>query len=101
MTRCPRKMQNDLLPRLRLIKTPNGERAKRDEGSTCHICGNTALRDNYMLTSDNPARGISRTALGLFAATVLFGGTATEASAHRYHHYHHHFHRHYHHHASN
>jgi rare lipoprotein A len=54
-----------------------------------------------MLTSDNPARGISRTALGLFAATVLFGGTATEASAHRYHHYHHHFHRHYHHHASN
>jgi rare lipoprotein A len=54
-----------------------------------------------MLTSNNPARGTSRTALGLFAATLLFGGTATEASAHRYHHYHHHFHRHYHHHASN
>jgi rare lipoprotein A len=54
-----------------------------------------------MLTFNNPARGTSRTALGLFAATLLFGGTATEASAHRYHHYHHHFHRHYHHHASN
>jgi rare lipoprotein A len=56
-----------------------------------------------MLTSKNPARGnatLSRTALGLFAATVLFGGSATEASAHRYRHYHHHFHRHYHHHAS-
>ena len=57
-----------------------------------------------MLTTKNPARGnatLSRTALGLFAATVLFGGSATEASAHRYRHYHHHFHRHYHHHASN
>jgi rare lipoprotein A len=51
-----------------------------------------------MLTSKNPARGNSRTALALFAATVLIGGSATEASAHRYHH---HFHRHYHHHASN
>jgi rare lipoprotein A len=53
-----------------------------------------------MLTSKNPARGSSRTALALFAATVLIGGSATEASAHRYRHYHHHFHRHYHHHAS-
>ena len=51
-----------------------------------------------MLSSKNPARGNSRTALALFAATVLIGGSATEASAHRYHH---HFHRHYHHHASN
>src|SRR6202035_5284541 len=54
-----------------------------------------------MLTSKNLARGkatSSRTALALFAATVLIGGSATEASAHRYHH--HHFH-HYHHHAGN
>jgi rare lipoprotein A len=50
-----------------------------------------------MLTSKNPARGISRTALGLFAAIVLVGGSTTEASAHRYHHRHHyHFHRHHH-----
>jgi rare lipoprotein A len=36
----------------------------------------------------------SRTALALFAATVLVGGSATEASArsHRHHHGHHHFH---------
>jgi rare lipoprotein A len=54
-----------------------------------------------MRTSKNPARGNSRTTLALFAATVLIGGSTTEASAHRYHHYHHHFHRHYHHHASN
>jgi peptidoglycan lytic transglycosylase len=57
-----------------------------------------------MLTSNNPARGISTSsrtaALALFAATVLTGGSASEASADRYHHYHHHFHRHYHHHAS-
>jgi rare lipoprotein A len=56
-----------------------------------------------MLISNSPARGIStssRTALALFAATVLIGGSASEASADRYHHYHHHFHRHYHHHAS-
>src|ERR1035441_141210 len=54
-----------------------------------------------MLSCKNPTRGnstSSRTALALFAATVLIGGSATEASAHRYHH---HFHRHYHHHASN
>ena len=56
-----------------------------------------------MLTSKNPALGNvtqSRTALALFAATVLFGGSATEASAHRYHHHHHH-HFHHHHHAGN
>ena len=47
VTRCFNRNQNDLLPRLRLIKTPNGDRAKRGGGSTCHICGNTALRDNY------------------------------------------------------
>ena len=51
-----------------------------------------------MLTFKNPARGNSRTALGLFAAIVLVGGSTTEASAHRYHHHHHHFH---HHHAGN
>jgi rare lipoprotein A len=54
-----------------------------------------------MQTSNNPARGNSRTALALLAASVLIAGTTTQASAHRYHHYHHHFHRHYHHHASN
>ena len=57
-----------------------------------------------MLTSKNPARGnatSSRTALALFAATVLIGGSATEASARSRYHHHHHFHRHYHHHASN
>jgi rare lipoprotein A len=41
----------------------------------------------------------SRTAMALFAATLLVGGSATEASARS--HRHHHFHRHYHHHASN
>ena len=50
-----------------------------------------------MQTSKRPARGNSRTALALFAATVLIGGSTTEASAHRYHHHHHR----YHHHASN
>ncbi len=54
-----------------------------------------------MQRSKNPARGNSRTAVALFAATVLVGGTTTEASAHRYHHYHDHFHLHYHHQASN
>jgi rare lipoprotein A len=52
-----------------------------------------------MLTSTKPARGISRPGLALFVATVLIGGSATEASAHRYHH--HHFHGHARHHASN
>jgi rare lipoprotein A len=42
----------------------------------------------------------SRTALAIFAATLLFGGGITEASAKSRHH-HHHGHRHFHHHASN
>jgi rare lipoprotein A len=54
-----------------------------------------------MQTSNNPARGNSRTALALLAATVLIAGSTTGASAHRYHHHHHYFHRHHHHHASN
>ncbi len=55
-----------------------------------------------MLTSKNPALGNvtqSRTALALFAATLLFGGGITEASA-KSHRHHHHGHRH-HHHAGN
>ena len=56
-----------------------------------------------MLKLKNLARGkvtTSRTALAVFAATLLFGGSVTEASArsHRHHHRHHH---HHHHHASN
>ncbi len=50
-----------------------------------------------MLTSKNPALGNltqSRTALALFAATLLVGGSVTEASAksHRHHHGHRHSH---------
>src|SRR5260370_11233541 len=50
-----------------------------------------------MLTSKNPALGNltqSRTALALFAATLLVGGSVTEASAksHRHHHGHPHSH---------
>ena len=55
-----------------------------------------------MLTSKNQALGNvtqSRTALALFAATLLVGGSVTEASAKSYRH-HHHSHRHFHH-ASN
>jgi rare lipoprotein A len=57
-----------------------------------------------MLKLKNLARGNvtpSRTALAVFAATLLFGGSVTEASArsHRHHHRHHHHH-HHHHHAS-
>ena len=56
-----------------------------------------------MLKLKNLVRGNvtpSRTALAVFAATLLFGGSVTEASArsHRHHHRHHH---HHHHHASN
>src|SRR5580698_7893713 len=69
-------------------------------GSTCHICGNTILRDNYMIVSKKSAQGTvprSRTALAVFAATVVFGGGISEASArgrhhHGYHHYRHHHH---------
>jgi len=56
-----------------------------------------------MLKLKNLVRGNvtpSRTVLAVFAATLLFGGSVTEASArsHRHHHRHHH---HHHHHASN
>ena len=55
-----------------------------------------------MLKLKNQAPGNltrSRTALFIFAATVMAGGGATEASAksYRHHAYHHHFHHHYHH----
>ena len=58
-----------------------------------------------MLKLKNLVRGNvtpSRTALAVFAATLLFGGSVTEASArsHRHHHHRHHHH-HHHHHASN
>jgi rare lipoprotein A len=55
-----------------------------------------------MVTAKNPALGHSaqsRTALTLFAATLLVGGSITEASAKSHRHYHHHHH--FHHHASN
>src|SRR5258708_26473424 len=69
--------------------------ANWDGGSTCHICGNTILRDNYMIASKKSALGAvtrSRAALAVFAATVAFGGGITEASArgYRHHHFHHH-----------
>jgi rare lipoprotein A len=55
-----------------------------------------------MLTRKNLALGTvtqSRTALAFFAATLLVGGSVTEASARsRHHHHHHHHHRHHHHH---
>src|SRR5258708_18646149 len=59
-----------------------------------------------MLKLKNLVRGNappSRTALAVVAATLLFGGSVTEASArsHRHHHRHHHHHHHHHHHASN
>jgi rare lipoprotein A len=56
-----------------------------------------------MLTSKKQAPGVvtqSRTALAFVAATLLVGGSATEASARSYRH-HHHSHGHVHHHASN
>src|SRR6202047_2975857 len=98
ITRCFSQRENDLLPLLCLISPPNGSHRRRSGGSTCHICGNTSLRDRYMLKLNKQALGNatqSRTALALFAATVLIGGSATEASArsHRHHHHrHHHFH---------
>src|SRR5882757_6916268 len=48
-----------------------------------------------MLTSNNPALGTltqSRTAIALFAATLLLGGSVTEASAKSRHHHRHHHH---------
>jgi rare lipoprotein A len=56
-----------------------------------------------MLTSKKLAVGTiipSRTALGLFAATLLLG-SVSEASAHRYHHHHHGYRHFHHHHAAN
>jgi len=52
-----------------------------------------------MLTSNNPTLGKvtqSRTALALFAATLLLGGSVTEAAAKskKHHHRHHHHHSH-------
>jgi rare lipoprotein A len=50
-----------------------------------------------MLTSKNPALGNvtqSRTALAIFAATLLIGGSVTEASAKSRHHHHHRHHHH-------
>src|SRR5882672_2347059 len=89
--------QNHLLPRFGLIGPPNGNHAKRSGGSTCRINGNTISRDDIMLKLKNLARGNvtpSRTALAVFAATLLFGGSVTEASArsHRHHHHRHHHH---------
>lgn len=93
-----------LLPRLRLISQPNGSAPTTGRGSTCHIYGVTRLRDQYMLTLKKIALGNatqSRTAVAVFAATLMFGGGITEASAktHRHHHLHHHHygHRHFHH----
>lgn len=94
-----------LLPRLRLISQPNGSAPTTGWGSTCHIYGITRLRDQYMLVLKKIALGNatqSRTAVAVFAATLLFGGGVTEASAktHRHHHHHHHHHyghRHFHH----
>jgi rare lipoprotein A len=70
--------------------------------------GQYCLRDFIMLTSKKLAlRNVtqSRTALAVFAATLLVGGSVTEASAksRHHHHYHHHHHHHHHHahHASN
>jgi rare lipoprotein A len=65
--------------------------------------GQYYLRDFIMLTSKNPALGRvtqSRTALAVFAATLLVGGSVTEASAKSRHHHRHHHHHHAHH-ASN
>ena len=56
-----------------------------------------------MLKLKNLARGNvtpSRTALAVFAATLLFGGSVTEASARSHRHHHRHHHHHHHHHAS-
>jgi len=57
-----------------------------------------------MLKLKNPVRGNatpSRTALAVVAATLLFGGSVTEASAKSHSHHHRHHHHHHHHHASN
>src|SRR5258708_26700236 len=67
--------------------------SKRDGGSTCHICGNTISRDCYMLKSKNLTPGNAtrwHTALTIFAATLLVGGSITEASAKSHSHHHSH-----------
>jgi rare lipoprotein A len=60
------------------------------------------IEGQIMLTSTIQALGNvaqSRTALAIFAATLVVGGSATQASARSYRH-HHYAHRHFHHHAS-
>jgi rare lipoprotein A len=65
--------------------------------------GQYCLKDFVMLTSKKLVLGRvtqSRTALAVFAATLLVGGSVTEASAKSRHHHRHHHHHHAHH-ASN
>ena len=55
-----------------LLSHSNGRRAKWGGGSTCHTCGNTALRDNlYTDIQETGAGELTRTALAFFAAAVL------------------------------
>src|SRR3954464_10387053 len=66
-------------------------------GSTCHICGNYYLRDYHIMQNQKSMLGIvtrPRTAIAMIAATLLLGGTVTEASAKSRHHHRHHHHRH-------
>src|SRR5207248_11632444 len=74
----------DLLPTFCLISPPNGAYAKRDGGSTCHICGNTIFEGLIYADIQNPRLGNMarpRTSLGALAATLLIGGSISEASA--------------------
>src|SRR6185312_9587368 len=69
-------------------------------GSTCHTCGNTILRDRYMILFKKSALGTatrSRTALAVFAVSVVFGGGISEASAKSHHHHYRHHAWHHHH----
>src|SRR5271168_178833 len=73
------------------------DHAKWSGGSTCHICGNTILRDSLMIASTMSALGTvtrSRTALAVFTATIVLGGGIGEASAKGRHHYGYHHHHH-------
>src|SRR5260370_4562110 len=93
VTRCLNAEHGRLLPLLRLISPPNGSHSNWDGGSTCHICGNTISRDCYMLKCKNLTPGNAtrwRTALAISAATLLIGGSITEASAKSRHHQRHH-----------
>jgi rare lipoprotein A len=79
--------------------------ATMQTGAGFHLphMGQYCLRDFIMLTSKKLAlRNVagSRTALAVFAATLLVGGSVTEASAKSRHHHRHHHHHHAHH-ASN